>query len=181
MTKKASERLESLRHTLGGVANTLSQARDRLGHAIFDEDRRKADELRAQVGDLEGRRSELLSAIAVAEVRAAEELETEARALRRQQAEQANAQRQVRLAAARGVDEALRQLGKAYEHLEATSPGVEEFLVGQRIRFNLRAAAAHWVSPFLRKAGLEEWIPSHHRAPLAELEAATIPEQEIEP
>ncbi len=179
-TKKSGDRLGALRQAFGGVEDLLGRARERLGLAVVDEDRSKADELRAQVAELEAQRSELMSAIPVAERRAAEEQERQARALRRQQAEQANAQRRARLDAARGVDDALRQLGEAYARLEATSPGSAEVLLGQRARFSLRAAAHHWAAPLCRRLGLES-VPAQHWLPLAQSEATTIPQQEIEP
>lgn len=133
----------------------LEAARRRHGEAIAGGDSSASSETRVDIAAIEQRIADLNAALPVAQERDAEQLAAErAQAERAHQLAQ-NELREVHLAACRKVDDALSQLGVAYDELKATdrNPGGQAGNASHCLRRRelLLRAAIHSASPALAR------------------------------
>jgi hypothetical protein len=165
--KDPAARLEEIRASLKQTRDALVGKRAELGVAVADDDAKAMAALRREVASQEARITELESAVPVAERRLAEAQAREQRRRRAEEARRLNAQREVRLAAAAKVDEALHVLGDAYRAYQATTP---DSLTAHAAGYSVRAAVRHWADELARALEVQP-IRQDHRRPLAAIEA----------
>jgi len=176
---KTNKRATEIRAALESAEADLAEARATLGTAVADDDTEAATPAREEVERLERLSSELHAALPIAEQRAREAAEREAKQRQAEANKAANATRKKRIAAAKKVDAAMQALGRAFESYTTTDTGgtsEDRTILARRAGAALRSAMAHHALPVARALGVEAMPRTAHRRPLAEAEAVVIRE-----
>jgi hypothetical protein len=182
-TTKATSRAAEIRASLESAERDAASARERLGIAIADSNDRAAKTAREDAARAERLADELRAALPIAESRAHHAAEAEREAQRRAQEREANKNRKARIAAAKKVDDALTQLGRAFSNYLATAPGgrpEDRNRLARRSRHAI-AAATFAAAPEFADAMEPHRRPSRgHWQPLAKSAEGTIGEFAVE-
>jgi hypothetical protein len=182
-TTKATSRAAEIRASLESAERDAAEARERLGIAVADADERAAKSAREDAARAERLADELRAALPIAESRARQAADAEREAQRRVAEREANKNRKARIAAAKKVDDALAQLGRAFSSYLATAPGgrpEDRNRLARRTRHAI-AAATFTAAPEFADAMEPKRRPSRgHWQTLAKSVEGTIGEFAIE-